>query len=81
MLQFNFKIAHLAGSVNTEAGFLSRLELKVTKKIRLKIREDIQTKPIEVTTSSSDVADEEQFSFTQAVNDVESEEQSREGKN
>ena len=32
VLQFNFKIAHLAGSVNTAAGFLSRLELKVTSR-------------------------------------------------
>ena len=30
VLQFNFKIAHIAGSVNTAADFLSRLELKVT---------------------------------------------------
>ena len=59
VLQFNFKIAHITGSVNTAADFLSRLELKVTEEIRLKIREDIQTTPIEVTTSSSDIADEE----------------------
>ena len=66
MLQFNFKIAHIAGSVNTAADFLSSLELKVTEKIRLKIREDIHTTPVEVETSSSDVADEEQFFFTHA---------------
>ena len=65
VLQFNFKLAHFAGSVNTAADFLSRLELKVTEKIHLKIREDVQTTPIEVSTSSSDVADEEQFFFTQ----------------
>ena len=64
VLQFNFKIVHIAGSVNTAAYFLFRLELKVTEKIRFKIREDIHTTPIEVTTSSSDVADEEQFFFT-----------------
>ena len=58
------KKAHIAGSVNTAAEFLSRLELKVTEKIRLKIREDIQTTPIEVTTSSSDVAHEEQLLLT-----------------
>ena len=75
VLQFNFKIAHIAGSVNTAADFLSRLEHKVTEKIRLKIREDIQTTPIELTTSCSDVADEEQFFFTQADNNDESEEQ------
>ena len=38
VLQFNFTIAHIAGSVNTAADFLSRLELRVTEKIRLKIR-------------------------------------------
>ena len=62
VLQFIFKIAHIAGSVNTAADFLSRLELKGTEKVRLKIREDIQTTHIKVTTSSSDVADEENFS-------------------
>ena len=66
MLQFNFKIAHITGSVITATDFLSRLEPKVTEKIRLKISEDVQTRPIEVTTSSSDVADEEQFFFAQA---------------
>ena len=74
VLQFNSKTAHIAGSVNTAADFLSRLELKVTEKIRLKIREDIHTTPIEVTTSSSDVADGEQFFFTRADNSNESEE-------
>ena len=73
-LHFNFKVAHFPGSVNTAAEFLSRLELKVTEKIRLKIREDIQTTPIEVTTSSSDVADEEHFFFTHADDSNESEE-------
>ena len=80
VLQFNFKIAHIAGSVNTAADFLSRLELKVTEKIRLKIREDIHTTPIEVTTSSSDVADEEQIFFTHVNDDKESEEQTLERK-
>ena len=80
MLQFNFTIAHIAGSVNTAAEFLSRLELKVTEKIRLKIREGIQTAPVVVTTSSSDVADDEKFFFTQADNDNESDEQTLERK-
>ena len=80
VLQFNFKITHIAGSVNTAADFLSRLELKVTEKIRLKIREDIQTTPIEVTTSSSDVADEEQIFFTHADDGEDSEEQTLERK-
>ena len=80
VLQFNFKIAHIAGSVNIAADFLSGLEFKVTEKIRLKIREDIQTTPIEVTTSSSDVADKEKFFFTQADNKNESKEQTIERK-
>ena len=75
VLQFNFKIAHIAGSVNTAAEFLSRLELKVTEKILPKIREDVQTTPIEVSTSSSDVADEEQLIFTQTDSQDETEEQ------
>ena len=79
-MQFNFKIAHIAGSVNTAANFLSRFEPKVTKKIRLEIQEDIQTTPIEVTTSSPDVADEEQFFFTKADNNDNSEEQTFERK-
>ena len=66
VLQFKFKKAHIAGSVNTAADFLSRLELKVTEKVHLKVGEDVQTTPIEVTTSSSSVADEEQFFFTRA---------------
>ena len=80
VLQFNFKVAHMAGSVNTAADFLSRLELKVTEKIRLKIREDIHTTPIEEATSSSDVADEEQIFFTHADDGKESEEQTLERK-
>ena len=80
VLQFNFKIAHIAGSVDTAADFFSRLELKVTEKTRLKIREDIHTTPIEVTISSSDVADEEQKFFTHADDGKESEEQTFERK-
>ena len=75
VLQLNFKIAHIAGSVNTAADFFSRLELNVTERIRLKVRESVQTTPIEVTTSSSDVADEEQFFFTHTDDQDETEEQ------
>ena len=48
VLQCNFKMAHIAGSVNTLADFLSRVELKVTEKIHLKFREVVQTTPIDV---------------------------------
>ena len=75
VLQFNFKISHIAGSVNTAADFLSELELIITEKIHLKIRKDVQKTSIEVTTSSSDVTDEEQFFFTQADGQYETEEQ------
>ena len=78
--QFNSKIAQIVGSVNGAADFLSRLELKVTEKIRLKIREDIQTTTIEVTNSSSDVADEEHFFFTHTADKSESKEQTLERK-
>ena len=80
LLQFNFKIAHIAGSVSTAADFLSRLEMNVTEKIRLKFREDVQTTPIEVTTSSSDVADEGQFFLAQADGEDQSEEKDLERK-
>ena len=80
VLQFNLKIAHIAGSVKTATGCLSRLELEVREKIRLRIREDIQTTAIRVTISSSDIADEEQFFFTQADNNDESEQQTLERK-
>ena len=56
------------------------MELKFTENIHLKIREDIQTTPIEVSTSSSDVADEEQFFFTQPDSQDETEEQIIQGK-
>ena len=50
------------------------------EKTRLKIRQDIQRTPIEVTISPSDVADEKHFFFKQADNENESEEQTLEWK-
>ena len=64
MLQFNFKIADITGSLNTAADFLFTLEIKGTAIIRLKVRKNIQTTPIEVTTFFPHVADVEQFFFT-----------------
>ena len=80
VLQFNFQLAHIAGAVNTVADFFCRLDLKVTGKMRLKIRKDIQTTPIEMTTSAPGAADEEQLFFTQADNNDGSEEQTLERK-
>ena len=66
MLQVFFKIAHIAGPINTAAEFLSRGELKVTQKINVKIWVDVQKTPLRLTTSSSDNVDEKFFFFTQA---------------
>ena len=77
---FNFKLEHISGSVNTAANFSSRLELIISEKIRLKFREHVQTTPIEMTTSSSDVAEEEQVFFTQADREDGTEELSIQGK-
>ena len=60
VLQFNFTIAHIPGKMNTAADFLSRLEMDPNEKIILKIREDIPTKPIEVSIESTGIAQEEQ---------------------
>ena len=73
VLQFKLITAHIAGSVNTAADFLFRLEFKVTEKVRLKMRKDIQATPIDITTFSFEVADENQFFFTQTDNENESE--------
>ena len=64
VLQFEFRIMHVAGSQNTAADFLSRLELTPRKEmVQLKLRDDILTSPIEVNLQSSDVADDEQLFF------------------
>ena len=55
VLHFNIKIPQMAGFLKTAADILSILEPEVTEKIRLKIREDVQTTSIEVTTSSLDI--------------------------
>ena len=46
MLQFNFKLAHIADSVKTIADVFSGVDFKMTEKIRLEVREDMQTTPI-----------------------------------
>ena len=86
MLAFNYAsrtfAQGLSKSVSAFSSFMREYLDPVVKadQKRLKIREDIQTTPIEVTTSSSDVADEEQFSFTHADDGNESEGQTLERK-
>ena len=54
---------HVAGTQNTAADFLSRIELTPKERVELKIREDITIRPIQVNLQSTDVADEEQLFF------------------
>ena len=63
VLQFNFHIMHVAGTQNTAADFLSRIDLNPKEKVELKIRNDITIQPIQVNLQSTDVADEEQLLF------------------
>ena len=58
---FNFIIAHIAGKNNTEADYLSRVETDPNKTLILKIREDVETRPIEVNVNvqSAGVSEEE----------------------
>ena len=75
ILQFYFKEGHIAGSVNTAARFPSRSEFKGTKKIPLKTWEDIQTTTFELSTSSSEVTNEQNFFYNQTDNENEPVEQ------
>ena len=63
VLQFKFTIAHIPGKMNTAADFLSRLEMDPNEKIVFKIREDIPTKPIEVNTETTGIAQEKPVFF------------------
>ena len=63
VLQFNFTIAHIPGKMNTAADFLCCLEMDPNKKIILKIRGDIPTKPIEVNIVSTGIPQEEPVFF------------------
>ena len=61
VLQYNFVIAHVAGSMNTAADFLSRTEVDPTERLEMTIRNDINTKAIEVNIQSSGIVEEEQI--------------------
>ena len=65
VLQFNFIIAHIPGKNNTAADYLSRMEMDPKEKLVLKIREDVETRPIEVNVQSAGVSEEEQIFFTE----------------
>ena len=61
VLQYNFVIAHVAGSMNTAADFLSRTEVNPTGKLEMTIRNDIHTKAIEVNIQSTGIVEDEQI--------------------
>ena len=54
---------HVAGTQNTAADVLSRIDLNPKERVKLKIRNDITIQPIQVNLQSTDVADEEQHFF------------------
>ena len=54
-------IAHVAGTMNTAADFLSRTEVYPTEKLEMTIRNDIHTKAIEVNIQSTGIVEEEQI--------------------
>ena len=71
--QFNFVIAYIPGAQNTAADYLFRLEADPKDKLAMKIREDVQTVPIEMNVQSAGVSQEEQIFYTN--DDDETEEQ------
>ena len=54
---------HVAVTQNTAANFLSRIDLNPKERVKLKIRNDITIRPLQVNLQSTDVADKEQFFF------------------
>ena len=63
VIQFNFVTAHIPGKNNTAADYLSRMKMDPTEKLVLKIREDVETRPIEVNVQSARVSEEDKFSL------------------
>ena len=73
VIQFSFVIAHIPRVQNTAADYLSRLEGDLEDKLVMKIREDVQTLPIEINVQSAGVSQEEPIFYTN--DDDETEEQ------
>ena len=63
VIQFNFVIAHIPGAQNTAADYLSRQEADPKHKLVMKIREAVQTLPIEINVQSAGVSREEQIFY------------------
>ena len=71
VIQFTFIIAHIPCKNNTAANYLSCMEMDPCEKLVLKIREDVETRPIEVNVQSAGVSEEEQVFFTEEDNETE----------
>ena len=71
VIQFNFVIAHFPGAQNTAADYLSRLEADPKDNLVMKIREDVQTLPIEINVQSAGVSQEEQIFYTNDDDEIE----------
>ena len=72
MIQFNFIIAHIPGENNTAVDdHLSRMRMDTNEKLILKIREDVETRPMEVNIQSAGVSEEEQVFFTEEGDETE----------
>ena len=67
VLHFNFTNAHILGKMNTAADFSFRLEMDPNEKKILNIREDIPTKPIEVSIESTGIAQKETVFLTPQI--------------
>ena len=63
VIQFNFIIAHIPGKNNTAADYLSLMEMEPNEKLVVKIREDVETQPIEVNVQSAGLSEEEHDFF------------------
>ena len=79
VMKFNFVIAHIPGKNNPAADYLSQMEVDPKDKLILKIREDVETRPMDVNVQSAGVSEEEQVFFTEV--DDETEEQIWERRN
>ena len=78
VIQFKIIIAHIPRESNSAADYLFQLEVSPKKKLFLRIREDIQTTPIDLHVQSAGVTKEEYFFFTE--DDEKTEQQLRQRK-
>ena len=57
VIQYNYVIAHVVGTLNTDADFFSRPEVNPTEKLEVIKRNDVTTQAIEVNIQSTGVAE------------------------